>query len=74
MTRADEGVYTCFAENDRGKANSTGALQVTGQLQLKDGMNYSSSHNVSGTVGVALMDVSLCWQSSPARLSPSKQP
>ncbi|XP_056138665.1 contactin-1a-like isoform X2 [Lampris incognitus] len=29
VTRADEGRYTCFAENDRGKANSTGSLSVT---------------------------------------------
>uniref|UniRef100_A0A674P8R2 Contactin 1 n=1 Tax=Takifugu rubripes TaxID=31033 RepID=A0A674P8R2_TAKRU len=28
VTRADEGRYTCFAENDRGKANSTGSLLV----------------------------------------------
>lgn len=34
LTRADEGRYTCFAENDRGKANSTGALLVTGKFQL----------------------------------------
>ncbi|XP_067855986.1 contactin 1b [Heptranchias perlo] len=29
LTDADEGSYTCFAENDRGKANSTGTLSVT---------------------------------------------
>uniref|UniRef100_UPI003AACDCA7 contactin-1a-like n=1 Tax=Centroberyx gerrardi TaxID=166262 RepID=UPI003AACDCA7 len=29
VTRADEGRYTCFAENDRGKANSTGSLSIT---------------------------------------------
>ncbi|KAM7414915.1 hypothetical protein PAMA_019637 [Pampus argenteus] len=29
VTRTDEGRYTCFAENDRGKANSTGSLLVT---------------------------------------------
>ncbi|KAI1883426.1 hypothetical protein AGOR_G00231310 [Albula goreensis] len=28
-TKMDEGRYTCFAENDRGKANSTGALTIT---------------------------------------------
>ncbi|KAJ8416362.1 hypothetical protein AAFF_G00356500 [Aldrovandia affinis] len=28
-TKTDEGRYTCFAENDRGKANSTGALTIT---------------------------------------------
>lgn len=30
VTRTDEGKYTCFAHNDRGKANSTGSLTVTG--------------------------------------------
>lgn len=34
VTRDDEGRYTCFAENDRGKANSTGSLVVTGKFQL----------------------------------------
>ncbi|KAM6984802.1 contactin 1b [Aplochiton taeniatus] len=28
-TKNDEGLYTCFAENDRGKANSTGTLTIT---------------------------------------------
>jgi len=31
VTRADEGRYTCFAENNQGKDNSTGSLTVTGQ-------------------------------------------
>ena len=30
-TKNDEGFYTCFAENDRGKANSSGYLTITGQ-------------------------------------------
>lgn len=30
-TKNDEGVYTCFAENDRGKSNSSGSLTITGQ-------------------------------------------
>lgn len=30
-TKNDEGMYTCFAENDRGKANSSGFLTITGQ-------------------------------------------
>ncbi|XP_019934949.1 contactin-1a-like [Paralichthys olivaceus] len=34
VTRADEGRYTCFAENDRGKANSTGALLVTESTKI----------------------------------------
>ena len=29
-TKNDEGVYTCLAENDRGKANSSGTLTITG--------------------------------------------
>lgn len=29
-TKNDEGVYTCFAENGRGKANSSGYLTITG--------------------------------------------
>uniref|UniRef100_A0A4W6D915 Contactin 1b n=1 Tax=Lates calcarifer TaxID=8187 RepID=A0A4W6D915_LATCA len=28
-TKNDEGTYTCFAENDRGKANSSGYLTIT---------------------------------------------
>ncbi|XP_062246520.1 contactin-1a-like [Platichthys flesus] len=34
VTRADEGRYTCFAENDRGKANSTGTLLVTESTKI----------------------------------------
>ncbi|XP_031712628.1 contactin-1a isoform X2 [Anarrhichthys ocellatus] len=34
LTRADEGRYTCFAENDRGKANSTGSLVVTDSTKI----------------------------------------
>lgn len=30
-TKNDEGVYTCFAENGRGKANSSGYLTIAGQ-------------------------------------------
>lgn len=30
-TKKDQGLYTCFAENDRGKANSSGYLKITGQ-------------------------------------------
>ena len=31
VTKLDEGRYTCFAENNRGKANSTGVLEMTGK-------------------------------------------
>lgn len=30
-TKNDEGIYTCLAENDRGKANNSGYLTITGQ-------------------------------------------
>lgn len=29
-TENDAGLYSCFAENDRGKANSSGYLTITG--------------------------------------------
>lgn len=31
ITRSDGGVYTCFVENNKGKANSTGTLVITGK-------------------------------------------
>ncbi|KAL2093610.1 hypothetical protein ACEWY4_010922 [Coilia grayii] len=34
VTKADEGSYTCFAENDRGKGNSTGTLLVTDATKI----------------------------------------
>uniref|UniRef100_A0AAR2JBK2 Contactin 1 n=1 Tax=Pygocentrus nattereri TaxID=42514 RepID=A0AAR2JBK2_PYGNA len=34
VTKSDEGKYTCFAENDRGKANSTGSLLVTDATKI----------------------------------------
>ncbi len=42
ITKSDEGKYTCFAENDRGRANSTGSLSVTGTTR-KQNPNISSS-------------------------------
>lgn len=34
VTKADDGLYTCYAENDRGKANSTGSLSIKGKRLL----------------------------------------
>ncbi|XP_062403149.1 contactin-1a isoform X2 [Sardina pilchardus] len=34
VTKADEGSYTCFAENERGKANSTGYLSITDATKI----------------------------------------
>ena len=31
ITRNDGGIYTCFAENNRGRANNTGTLVITGK-------------------------------------------
>ncbi|XP_051546220.1 contactin-1a-like isoform X1 [Myxocyprinus asiaticus] len=34
VTKSDEGKYTCFAENDRGRANGTGSLSVTDATKI----------------------------------------
>uniref|UniRef100_A0A671RT23 Contactin-1a-like n=1 Tax=Sinocyclocheilus anshuiensis TaxID=1608454 RepID=A0A671RT23_9TELE len=34
VTKSDEGKYTCFAENDRGRANSSGSLSVTDATKI----------------------------------------
>lgn len=67
VTRADEGRYTCFAENDRGKANSTGSLLVTdatkitlapGNADVKEGedtaLQCAASHDPS-------LDITFIW-------------
>ncbi|XP_069084956.1 contactin-1 [Pleurodeles waltl] len=46
ITKLDEGSYTCFAENDRGKANSTGTLSVTAATKIT-----LAPSNVDVTVG-----------------------
>ncbi|XP_026866901.2 contactin 1b isoform X2 [Electrophorus electricus] len=37
VTKNDEGSYTCYAENDRGKDNSTGILSITEATEIIDG-------------------------------------
>ncbi|XP_008304414.1 contactin-1a-like isoform X3 [Stegastes partitus] len=67
VTRADEGRYTCFAENDRGKANSTGSLLVTDSTKItlapsnadvkvgeKAWMQCAASHDSS-------LDITFIW-------------
>ncbi|KAM3609067.1 uncharacterized protein V6R79_009351 [Siganus canaliculatus] len=67
VTQADEGRYTCFAENDRGKANSTGSLLVTEATKItqapsnadvkvgeKAGMQCTASHDLS-------LDITFIW-------------
>uniref|UniRef100_A0A8C1KJ85 Contactin 1 n=1 Tax=Cyprinus carpio TaxID=7962 RepID=A0A8C1KJ85_CYPCA len=34
VTKSDEGKYTCLAENDRGRANSSGSLSVTDATKI----------------------------------------
>uniref|UniRef100_A0A8C1XRS1 Contactin 1 n=1 Tax=Cyprinus carpio TaxID=7962 RepID=A0A8C1XRS1_CYPCA len=34
ITKSDEGKYICFAENDRGRANSSGSLSVTDATKI----------------------------------------
>ncbi|XP_059401688.1 contactin-1a-like [Carassius carassius] len=34
ITKSDEGRYTCFAENNRGRANSSGSLSVTDATKI----------------------------------------
>ncbi|XP_028305748.1 contactin-1a isoform X2 [Gouania willdenowi] len=34
VTSEDEGSYTCFAENDRGRANSSGSLHITDSTKI----------------------------------------
>ncbi|KAJ8373251.1 hypothetical protein AAFF_G00266980 [Aldrovandia affinis] len=41
VTKMDEGRYTCFAENDRGKANSTGTLSITGESTFTTSVPFS---------------------------------
>lgn len=57
VTRADEGRYTCFAENDRGKANSTGSLLVLGESETKTTALKGCFWNVSTSLAGALTDV-----------------
>uniref|UniRef100_A0A8C9G437 Contactin 1 n=1 Tax=Pavo cristatus TaxID=9049 RepID=A0A8C9G437_PAVCR len=47
VTKLDEGRYTCFAENNRGKANSTGVLEMTGKPLLCICLFWESSSSKS---------------------------
>lgn len=56
-TKSDEGSYTCYAENDRGKSNSTGTLTITGQTKFK------SCHHF-----ILLLFYEMKWKSKIAQL------
>lgn len=62
VTRADEGSYTCFAENDRGKANSTGSLTVLGEFNPIKGRfcNVSMTFAVADWCQLHLPDITVC--------------
>ncbi|XP_046889540.1 contactin-1a-like [Hypomesus transpacificus] len=66
-TRSDEGRYTCFAENDQGKANSTGSLTITDATKItlapsnadvkvgeSTSMQCAASHDT-------LLDITFIW-------------
>uniref|UniRef100_A0A8C2CUW0 Contactin 1b n=1 Tax=Cyprinus carpio TaxID=7962 RepID=A0A8C2CUW0_CYPCA len=36
VSKSDEGSYTCYAENDRGKSNSTGTLTITEATKITE--------------------------------------
>ncbi|EMP39011.1 Contactin-1 [Chelonia mydas] len=46
ITKLDQGSYTCFAENNQGKANSTGTLEITEATKIT-----LAPTNVDVTVG-----------------------
>lgn len=49
VSRADEGKYTCFAENYLGKANSTGHLSVRGKVITRINIltKYSATYSLT---------------------------
>ncbi|KAJ8265111.1 hypothetical protein COCON_G00142100 [Conger conger] len=78
ISRADEGRYTCFAENYLGKANSTGILSVRestkitlapSNADINQGENVTlqchASHDPS-------MDLTFTWSLNGASLDPEK--
>ncbi len=50
ISRADEGKYTCFAENYLGKANSTGHLSVRGTHTHTHYIHWSKTTKASSLV------------------------
>uniref|UniRef100_A0A8C7SZX3 Contactin 1 n=1 Tax=Oncorhynchus mykiss TaxID=8022 RepID=A0A8C7SZX3_ONCMY len=61
VTEADEGRYTCFAENNRGKANSTGSLSITGKLQTHNARTHARAHTHTHTHEPCTMAVGSTW-------------
>lgn len=67
VTRADEGRYTCFAENDRGKANSTGSLTITDATKITlapsnaDVKVGDNTHMQCAASHDSMLDITFIW-------------
>uniref|UniRef100_UPI00398F6463 contactin 1b n=1 Tax=Pristiophorus japonicus TaxID=55135 RepID=UPI00398F6463 len=70
VTKADEGSYTCFAENNRGKANSTGTLSVTEPTKITlEPSNIDVTMGENGTMEChashdATLDLTFIWSTN----------
>uniref|UniRef100_A0A674CFT7 Contactin 1 n=1 Tax=Salmo trutta TaxID=8032 RepID=A0A674CFT7_SALTR len=67
VTEADEGRYTCFAENNRGKANSTGSLSITEATKITlapsnaDVKVGESTHMQCAASHDSTLDITFVW-------------
>uniref|UniRef100_A0A8C7T687 Contactin 1 n=1 Tax=Oncorhynchus mykiss TaxID=8022 RepID=A0A8C7T687_ONCMY len=67
VTEADEGRYTCFAENNRGKANSTGSLSITEATKITlapsnaDVTVGESTHMQCAASHDSTLDITFVW-------------
>ncbi|XP_064807361.1 contactin-1a-like [Oncorhynchus masou masou] len=67
VTEADEGRYTCFAENNRGQANSTGSLSITEATKITlapsnaDVTVGESTHMQCAASHDSTLDITFVW-------------
>ncbi|XP_078273084.1 contactin-1-like isoform X2 [Rhinoraja longicauda] len=70
VSRADEGSYTCFVENNRGKANSTGTLSITEPTKMTlEPSNIDITMGENGTMECQAMydptlDLAFIWSTN----------
>ncbi|XP_067907088.1 contactin-1-like [Heterodontus francisci] len=70
LSKADEGSYTCFAENNRGKANSTGTLSVTEPTKITlEPSNIDITMGENGTMECHashddMLDLTFIWSTN----------